>query len=111
MIDSGYVVAVIVAMGLVTLALRALPFLAAQWLHKHPIVQGLGRFLPLAIMTLLLVHAMAGAAKSHSAGPGAELLAVALVVLLQWTSRHALVSILVGTGAYVAMRNFSGMPF
>jgi branched-subunit amino acid transport protein AzlD len=111
MIDSGYAVVVIVAMGLVTLALRALPFLAAQWLHKHPIVQGLGRFLPLAIMTLLLVNAMLGAAKSRSAGPWPELLAVALVVLLQWTRRHALLSILVGTGAYVLMRNLAGMPF
>ncbi|MBP6339275.1 MAG: AzlD domain-containing protein [Vitreoscilla sp.] len=111
MVDSGYAVAVIVAMGGVTLALRALPFLAAQWLHKHPLVQALGRFLPLAIMTLLLVNAMVGAARSHSAGPAPELLAVALVVLLQWFGRHALLSILVGTGTYVLMRNAGSLSF
>ena len=53
MIETRYVIGVIAAMGLVTFALRALPFVAAQWLNKHPIVQRLGQFLPLAIMTLL----------------------------------------------------------
>ena len=36
MTDNLYVVSVIVAMGLVTFALRALPFFAGQWLQKHP---------------------------------------------------------------------------
>ena len=56
MTDNLYVVSVIVAMGLVTFALRALPFFAGQWLQKHPLVHRLGEFLPLAIMTLLLVN-------------------------------------------------------
>jgi branched-subunit amino acid transport protein AzlD len=107
MIERGYVVGVIVAMGLVTFALRALPFVATQWLEKNPVVQKLGQFLPLAIMTLLLVHSAVGAAKEHATGPWPELLAVAVVVLVQWRSRNALLSILVGTGIYVLMRNFS----
>lgn len=105
MTDAGYVIAVIAAMGLVTFALRALPFLAAQWLEHHPIVQGLGRFLPLAIMTLLLVNTGVGAAATHPGPPWPEGLAVAIVVLLQWYRRHALLSILIGTGAYVLIRN------
>lgn len=107
MIESKYALAVIVAMGLVTLALRALPFVAAQWLKKHPVVQHLGQFLPLAIMTLLLVHSMTGAALEHPSGPWPELLAVALVVLLQWRSKNALLSIVVGTCVYVLIRNLS----
>ena len=35
------------------------------------------------------------------------LLAVAVVVVLQWRSRNALLSILVGTAVYVLMRNLS----
>lgn len=105
MIENTYVIAVIAAMGLVTFALRALPFLAAQWLKKHPIVQRLGEFLPLAIMTLLLVHSATGAALAHAAGPWPELLAVALVVFLQWRIRNALLSIVVGTCVYVLIRN------
>ena len=107
MTDRAYVVAVIVAMGLVTFALRALPFVAAQWLNKHPIVQRLGAFLPLAIMTLLTVHSAAGSAREHAAGPWPELAAIALVAILQWRTRNALLSILLGTGAYVLMRNLN----
>lgn len=107
MIESTYVIVVIAAMTLVTFALRALPFLAAQWLKKHPIVQKLGQFLPLAIMTLLLLHSGTSAAREHAAGPWPELLAVALVVLLQWRTRNALLSIVVGTTVYVLMRNLN----
>ena len=105
MIDSGYAIGVIAAMGLVTFALRALPFVAAQWLQKHPIVQRLGEFLPLAIMTLLMVHSVMGSATANPTGPWPELLAVALVVGLQLRSKNALLSILVGTGVYVLLRN------
>ena len=107
MIESGYALSVIVAMALVTFALRALPFVAAQWLNKHALVRALGEFLPLAIMTLLLVHSLTGAALEHPAGPWPELLAVGVVVLVQWRSRNPLLSIVVGTALYVFMRNFA----
>lgn len=105
MIENQYVVGVIIAMGLVTFALRALPFVAAQWLHKQAFVQRLGQILPLAIMTLLLVHSATGAALSHRSGPWPELIAITLVALLQWRSRNALLSIVLGTGIYVLLRN------
>lgn len=105
MFDSGYVLGVIAAMGLVTFALRALPFVGAQWLQKHPVVQRLGEFLPLAIMTLLLVHSMTGAVRENAAGPWPEILAAGLVVMLQWRTKNALLSILLGTLVYVLIRN------
>ena len=105
MIETRYVIGVIAAMGLVTFALRALPFVGAQWLNKHPLVQRLGQFLPLAIMTLLTIHSAAGSAREHAAGPWPELAAIVLVAILQWRTRNALLSILLGTGAYVLMRN------
>jgi branched-subunit amino acid transport protein AzlD len=108
MIASGYLIGVIAAMGLVTFALRALPFVAARWLQKHTLVQALGQFLPLAIMTLLLVHSATGAALSHPGGPWRELVAVAVVVVLQWRGRNALLSILIGTCLYVLLRNSIG---
>ena len=55
--DTAYVVGVILAMGAVTFALRALPFVAARGLQRHAVVARLGRFLPMAIMVLLLLHA------------------------------------------------------
>lgn len=105
MIETGYVLGAIAVMGLVTFALRALPFVADHWLRRQPVVERLGQFLPLAIMSLLLVHSSAAAAREHEGGPWPELVAVALVIGLQWWGRHALLSIGVGTAAYVLMRN------
>ncbi len=105
MIDSLYILTAIMGMVAVTFALRALPFVSAQWLKRHAIVAKLGDFLPLAIMTLLLVHAMAGAAGEHASGPWFELIAVLLVTLLQWRFGNALLSIFCGAALYVLLRN------
>lgn len=103
--DTEYVLLSLALMALVTFVLRALPFLAAQWLQRHPLVQRLGQFLPLAIMTLLVLHALAGAALPHQVWPWREALTVAVVVVLQWYWRRTLWSILLGTAIYVLLRN------
>lgn len=103
--NETYVIGVIFAMGLITFALRAFPFFAAQWMQHHAIVQRLGRTLPLTIMTLLLVHAIVGASAEHNQGPWIELVAVICVVLLQLFSKNALLSIVIGTAIYVLLRN------
>ena len=106
MIDTTYALGALAAMAAVTFGLRALPFLAARFLQRHPLVQRLGRFLPLAIMALLLLHTLVGSAQDNPSGPWAELAAVATVVGLQWWRGHALLSILAGTALYVLMRNY-----
>lgn len=105
MIDPTHTITAIVAMGAVTFALRALPFIAAQWLRKHSIVDQLGQFLPLSIMTLLVLHTAAGSASEHPGLPWPEAVALTTVVALQWKWRNALLSILAGTLGYVAIRN------
>ena len=105
MIDTPYALGVLAAMAVVTFGLRALPFLAARFLQSHPLVQRLGKFLPLAIMTLLLLHTLVGSARQNPSGPWAELAAVATVMALQWWRKHALLSILAGTALYVLLRN------
>lgn len=103
--DDWYFVGGVAAMAGVTFALRALPFFGAQWLQQHAFVQRLGQFLPLAIMTLLLLHAGVGAASQHPRGPWFELLAIGAVVLLQWRLKNPLLSILAGTALYLVLRN------
>ena len=105
MIDTGYALGAIILMALITFALRALPFVASRWLQRHAVVGRLGRFLPLAIMTLLLLHSIVGAAREHAGGPWPELLAAGLAALLQWRSRNPLLSIVAGTGLYLLLRN------
>ncbi len=106
--DYGYLLGVIAAMGAVTFALRALPFLSANLLRKSAVIQHLGRFLPLAIMALLLVHSASASAREHATGPWPELIAIVATCLLQWRSRNPLLSIVVGTALYVFLRNWGG---
>ncbi|MCC2597126.1 AzlD domain-containing protein [Pusillimonas sp. MFBS29] len=103
--ETLYVLGVLAAMAAVTFALRAIPFFAAQWLRNNPLIRHLGRFLPLAIMTLLVLHSVVGLAGQHAAKPWPELAALALTVLAQWKTRNPLVSIAAGTFVYVVMRN------
>lgn len=105
MIPWGYVLTALVAMAVITAALRALPFVAGRWLRRHSMVQKLGKNLPLSIMVLLLAHALVGSAHENPAGVWQELLAVATVVVLQWRTRQTLLSIICGTVVYVLLRN------
>jgi branched-subunit amino acid transport protein AzlD len=102
--ERQHVLWAIVVMMAITWGLRALPFLAAQWLQRHPVVGRLGRFLPLAVMVLLVLHSARGSASEHRGMPWPEALAVALVAGLQWRWRQPLPSILLGTALYVVLR-------
>lgn len=104
-LDAVYLLAVFVAMGAVSFAERALPFVAADWLKKQRWVQWLGEFLPMAIMVLLTVHAAIGAASGRQALPVLEISAVALTFVVQWFMKSPLVSIFAGTAFYVAAVN------
>jgi branched-subunit amino acid transport protein AzlD len=106
-IDSGYALEVVLVMAAVTVALRALPFLAAPWLKRFPLITRLGRFLPSAIMTLLLLDTLRGAMTHNPAGPWQELVAIAVAIGLQGRTRQPLLSILAATALYVAFRNLS----
>ncbi|MBC2768362.1 branched-chain amino acid transporter permease [Pusillimonas minor] len=105
MADTNYVWITIAVMAGVTFALRALPFVAGRWLRRQGLVHKLGATLPLSVMTLLLLHAMVGAARDNPAGVWQEGVAILLVLVLQWRTRNTLLSIVVGTAAYLLMRN------
>lgn len=107
MSDTAYVLGVIAVMALITLGLRALPFVAGRWLRRQGWVHKLGVTLPMAIMTLLLLHSMVDAARSNPAGAWQEALAVLLTIAFQWRTRNTLLSIVAGTTIYVALRNMA----
>ena len=106
MMTTDYVLMSIAAMGVVTFGLRALPFLLAKWLRDSPRVMRLGGFLPSAIMVILLMHSIRDLGqRSTSAWFTAELVCVAVVLLLQLYKRQPLLSILAGTGLYMVWLN------
>ena len=95
--------AVLVAlMALVTILLRALPFLI---FHKHipEYISFLGQVLPPAIIGMLVIYCLKDTSFFSRPFGIPELIASGIVVGLQVLKRNSLVSILGGTFAYMVI--------
>ena len=95
--------AILVAvMSAVTVLLRALPFLVFR--KKVPAyVTYLGRVLPPAIIGMLVIYCLKDTTVTAAPFGAPELIAGALVVILQAWKRSALLSILSGTAVYMLL--------
>ena len=95
--------AILVAvMSAVTVLLRALPFLVFR--KKVPAyVSYLGRVLPPAIIGMLVIYCLKDTTVTTAPFGAPELIAGALVVILQAWKRNALLSILSGTAVYMLL--------
>ena len=92
----------VAAMSLVTILLRALPFLVFRkntpdWLAY------LGKVLPPAIIGMLVVYCLKDTKISSAPFGIPELISALLVVALQAWKRNVLVSILAGTVCYMIL--------
>ncbi|MDD3449007.1 MAG: branched-chain amino acid transporter permease [Gammaproteobacteria bacterium] len=96
-----YLIAVILVMAGATLLTRALPFLLFARGAKHPTLLYLGRVLPPAVMTLLLLYCLKDVSLAAAPHGLPEALALAAVVGLHLWRRNALLSIGAGTGLYM----------
>lgn len=101
---TSYIVLAIAVSAAVTFALRALPFAAFRGDRDMPAwLERLGRTLPSAIMAVLVVYCLKGAAADFVGTGVPQLLAVA-VVAVSYKLRHStFLSTLLGTGAYMAL--------
>lgn len=101
---TGCIILAIAVSAAVTFALRALPFAAFRGDRDMPAwLERLGRTLPSAIMVVLVVYCLKGAAADFVGTGVPQLLAVA-VVAVSYKLRHStFLSILLGTGAYMAL--------
>ena len=103
-LQGGPLALAIAVMCAITLCTRAFPFLFFSGGRKPPaLVLYLGRVLPPAIIALLVVYSLQGAALLHPPYAVPEALACLLVLLLQQWRRNAMISIGLGTLAYMAM--------
>lgn len=102
--ENLYIFAVIAIMAAVTYLTRALPFLLLEKGGKTPkVVEYLGKVLPPALMTFLLIYCVRNAdwtGKSHGLP---ELIGVATAMLLHWWKRNTFISILVSTVVYMGL--------
>ena len=95
--------------ALATFATRVIPFVALARHADHPLIIHLGRYLPPAVMMILVIYALRdfrplldGRLNAGADGWPMILASLVVVVLHLWR-RNALLSIIAGTGAYMAM--------
>lgn len=106
---------VIIVSALATFATRVLPFVALSRQADHPLVLHLGRYLPPAVMMILVLYALRDfrpvslGQLNMQANGLPMLIAAACVVILHLWRRNALLSIMGGTGLYMFMVQLSGM--
>jgi len=94
----------IVVMTLVTMATRFLPFLIFGEKRKTPaIITYLGQVLPFAIMGMLVVYCLKDVTWLEAPFGAPEVLGCAIVAVLHLWKRNSLLSIGVGTVAYMLM--------
>lgn len=104
----GYIAAMVAVAAAVTWALRALPFAILAPMRHSAVVRYLSTHMPLGVMAMLAIYTLRG----HTDGSARQLLwlgiAVTLTAGLHWLRGHALLSILVGTTAYVGLMSVWG---
>ena len=94
----------IAIMAVVTIALRALPFLIFPEGREVPkLVTGLSNVLPTAVMGMLIVYCLRNVNVLSWPFGLPEFIAVAVVVICHVWKRNTLISILVGTICYMLL--------
>lgn len=104
---AGYLLAGLGVMFLVTMALRAAPFVALTRLRDSAVVRYLGRTMPAGVMVVLVVYTLRDTTTVIGSWmPAAVALALTLGVHLVF--RRAAASIVLGTATYMLLRAWLG---
>jgi len=99
-----YIVTFILTMGFATVVTRAAPFMLFSKQGEHPVLIFLGRYLPPAVMLLLLIYCVKDINWFVNKGGINEVVALSVVTIAHLLFRNSLISILLGTGLYMALR-------
>ncbi len=103
MSDTIYPIAVIGVIAIVTWGLRAFPFLLFGRRPLPKIMEYLGKALPPAIMTILVIYCLRGTNFTGFPFGIPEICACAVVVLLQTIRKNMYLSIIAGTVCYMTL--------
>lgn len=96
--------AVLIPIGLITVFLRWIPFVATKKLRNSTLIDYLGSTMPLGVMLILVVYTYLGQ-RSAPGGLLAAFIALAFTVGVHWWKRSAGLSILGGTLLYMLLVN------
>lgn len=101
--DTGYIALLVAVSAAVTWALRALPFVVLAPMRHSTVVRYLSLHMPLGVMVMLALYTVRDVPEAAGRQQLWLVIAVLVTVSLQVWRRHALLSIFVGTGIYVAL--------
>ena len=101
--SNTYVIAMIAVMAVITMLLRFLPFLVFGERKTPAYVDFLGKYLPYAIMGMLVVYCLKGMSFMEAPFGIPEIIAVAVTAGLHIWKRNTLVSIICGTVCYMIL--------
>ena len=102
--SNAHAMLIVAVAGIVTAALRFLPFLIFGGDRKPPAyITYLGKVLPYAIMAMLVVFCLKNVSLVSTPYGLPELISCALVVLLHVWKRNTLISIIGGTVCYMVL--------
>lgn len=110
--QTHYLESFILVMAAATFATRIIPFVFFAKLKDNQAISFAGRYLPLMVMPILVVYSLKDTKVSPPAGSLPEVVAVAVVVTVHLWRANALLSIGLGTAAFVALKHYSAaLPF
>ena len=99
-----YILLALITSGVVTFAIRLFPFLVLRnQTNLSNRMQFIASFLPQAIITILVVYCLKDISFVKAPFGIPELIAVSIVVLLQWWKENTLLSIFVPTVIYMVL--------
>lgn len=100
---NAQVLLMIGVMSLVTVLLRIFPFLVFREKKTPAYITFLGKYLPYAIIGMLVVYCLKDVSVTHAPFGIPELISVVLVALLHFWKRNTLISIVCGTACYMIL--------
>lgn len=105
--STGYLLAGLGVMFLVTVVLRAAPFVALTRLRDSQVVRYLGGTMPAGVMVVLVVYTLRDTTTALGSWAPA-LVALALTLGVHLAFRRAAVSIVLGTTTYMLLQAWLG---
>lgn len=98
--DIMYLIGFITTMAAATFATRALPFVLFHN-QQHPVVLFLGRYLPPAVMALLVMYCLKDVEWLSGNHGLPEIISLSFVIVAHLLFKNALISIFSGTALYM----------
>ena len=104
--SNTYVIAMIAVMAIGTMLLRFLPFMIFGERKTPKYIDYLGKYLPYAIMGMLVVYCLKGITFMGAPFGIPEIIAIAVTAGLHIWKRNTLISIICGTVCYMLLIQF-----